>query len=60
MKTKVAYIDVLRLTYSSFLQRAPVFELLTMLMIRECTSLVHPQIIKSVNNSEIIGRRKNK
>ena len=36
-----------------------VLELLTILMIRGCTSLVHPQIIKIVNSSETVSRRKN-
>ena len=59
MKTKIAYLDDLRLIFSSFLLRSTVSELLTILMIRGCTSLVHPQIIKIVNNSETVGRRKN-
>ena len=42
-----------------FVLRSTVFELSTILMIRGWTSLVHPQIIKIVNNSETVGRRKN-
>ena len=57
MKTKVAYLNVLRLTHTTFLLRLKVSELSTILMIRGCTSLVHPQIIKIVNNSETVGRK---
>ena len=39
--------------------RSTVFELSTILMIRGCTSLAHPQIIKIINNLETVGRRKN-
>ena len=42
-----------------FLLRWKVSELSTVLMIRGCTSLVHVQIIKIVDNSETVGRRKN-
>ena len=59
MKTKVAYLNVLRLTYASVFTKFTVSELSSILMIRGCTSLVHPQIIKIVNNSETVGRRKN-
>ena len=59
IKTKVAYLEVLRLTYSSVLLPSTDSELSTILMIGGCTSLVHPQIIKIVNNSETVGRRKN-
>ena len=58
MKTKVAYLDVLRLTPLPFLLRSTICELSTILMIWGCTSLVHPQIIKIINNSETVGRRK--
>ena len=40
------------------LQRCTVSELSTILMIRRCTSLVHPQFIKIVNKSETVSRRK--
>ena len=35
-----------------------VLGLLTILIIRGCTSLAHPQIIKIVNNSETVDRSK--
>ena len=41
-----------------FLKRTTVSELTTILMIRGCTSLVDPQIIKIVNISETVGKRK--
>ena len=59
MKTKVAYLDVLPLAFQAFLLRSTVSELSTILMIRGCTSLVHPQFIKIVNNSGTVGRREN-
>ena len=59
MKTKVAYLNVLRLTHSLFLLRSIVSELSTIL-IRRCTSLAHPQIIKIVNNSENVDYNKKK
>ena len=42
-----------------YLLRSTVFKLLTILMIRGCTSIVHPLIIKIFNNSETVDRRKN-
>ena len=41
-----------------FRNGSTVFELLTILMIRGCASLVHPQIIKIVNNSETVDPSK--
>ena len=58
MKTKVAYLETLRLNYSSFLLRCKVSQFSTILLIKGCTSLLHPQIIKIVNNSEMVGRKK--
>ena len=59
MKTKNAYLDVLRLTHTSFLIRSTVSELTMILMIRGCISLVHPLILKIFDNSETVVRRKN-
>ena len=56
MNTKVAYLDVLSISNLSFLLRSTVSELSTILMIRGCTSSVHPQIIKIVNNLETVDR----
>ena len=58
MKTKVDNLKILRLTYSSFLLRLKVSELSMILMIKGCTSLVHPQIIKIVDNSETVAGEK--
>ena len=59
MQTKDAYLEVLRLTNLSLLLWSTAIELLTILMIRGCTSIVHPLIIKIFNNSETVDRRKN-
>ena len=46
-------------TSTFFRNGSTVLELLMILMIRGCTSLAHPQIIKIINNFETVGRRKN-
>ena len=50
---------LLSYSFIIFILRSTIIESSTILMIRGCTSLAHPQIIKIINNFETVGRRKN-